>query len=131
MVSIYQHLYSEIQRLQKRLEQVESELEILKEQSSQKAGHINYHIENLYVESISNGILDLGVHMGDELDKRIQTQGSSAAPGGTSGSNHQQGDGLVTQLQHEVLEIQTDLRELEERVQQLEQRIRILEELHA
>ncbi|BCJ86660.1 hypothetical protein [Effusibacillus dendaii] len=103
-------------------------------QQSGKSGSIEYYIENLTVESIQNGILDLGVHMGDEMDTRIQTSGDQAGGGGEGRKSIKQ---RLQQVEQNMQEVRDSLQNLEQRwrdieaqLQSFEQRVRYLEVLH-
>lgn len=134
---IYPAWYEEMLQLKTRLDQIEEELKKLREQS--KIGNVEYHIENLTVESIHNGILDLGVHMGNEMDKSIQTNGDSQ-----QGENRTTIKERLQNLEQNMREVQDRLRQWEERCDSLEerwqtmenqsrffeQRLRYLEEMH-
>lgn len=108
------------------MERLEEELERLRNES--RIGTIEYHIENLTVESIQNGILDLGVHMGNEMDKRIQTSGESKLQ---QTADEQQGELQQTAqqaLEHRVLQVEADLLEVKDFIQGWEERMRKAEE---
>ena len=106
-------------------------------------GSIEYHIQNLTVENIQNGILDLGVHMGNELDKRIQSNDVSNQLTGNDGQPETGPEGLqdlekrLHQTEADLQEVKDQLqgwdariRQTEERLNAVEQRVRNLEDLH-
>ncbi|MFC4769372.1 hypothetical protein [Effusibacillus consociatus] len=121
MSDIYSPWYEELFQLKKRLDQIEEELKKLREQS--RVGTIEYHIENLTVESIQNGILDLGVHMGNETDKRIMSGG-----GDQEASNRKPLKERVQVLEGDLQEVKDKLQGWEERLQTLEKQSRVMDE---
>lgn len=54
----------EIDLLKKRISKLEKEL---KEKQPIRVDRIEYRVDRLYVESISNGVLDLGVHFASDI----------------------------------------------------------------
>jgi DNA repair exonuclease SbcCD ATPase subunit len=104
---------------------LEEELKKLRDES--RFGSIEYHIQNLTVENIQNGILDLGVHMGNELDKRIQTNAESNRLT-DDGDLPAAGPSGLQDLDNRLLQTETDLREVKDQLQGWEERIRQTEE---
>lgn len=108
------------------MERLEEELKRLRNEP--RIGTIEYHIENLTVESIQNGILDLGVHMGNEMDKRIQTSGESK-PQQTADEQQEELQQTAQQaLEHRVQQVEADLLEVKDFIQGWEERMRKAEE---
>ncbi|WP_156807401.1 spore germination protein GerPC [Effusibacillus pohliae] len=121
---IYLPWHNEILELKERLRQIEEELKQLREQP--RFGTIEYHIENLTVDSIQNGILDLGVHMGNEMDKRIQATGDEV-----QGEAKRPTKLRIQDLERSMQEVTDKLLTWEQRWESVEQRLQSLEELAA
>lgn len=116
---------------------MEEEIRQLKE--APKVNSIEYHIQNLNVESISNGILDLGVHMGNEMDKRIQTSGEAERK-----ETQQPAPDYMQSIESRLQQLEQSMMEVKEQVQgtldslsaieahctQWEQRLKYLEAMH-
>lgn len=109
---IFHPFYQEFLQMRKRLERLEQELKKLQE--SPKVGTVEYHIENLTVESIQNGILDLGVHMGNETDNRIQ--------------NGMQQDETKRTLKERIHGLEQEMREVKDQLQRWQERWESMEE---
>lgn len=137
VIGIYSPWIEELNQLKNRLVKMEEEIRQLKE--TPRVNSIEYHIQNLNVESIRNGILDLGVHMGNEMDKRIQSSGEPERQETQQPlpDQMQSVETRLQQMEQNIMEVKERvqgtvdrLSEMEERCRQWEQRLQYLEAMH-
>lgn len=79
----------EIDQLKKRISKLEKEL---KEKQPIRVDRIEYRVDRLYVESISNGVLDLGVHFASDIQIAVPRSTGTTDTGKTDPSGTEKTD---------------------------------------
>ncbi|GIM46987.1 hypothetical protein DNHGIG_25360 [Collibacillus ludicampi] len=119
----------ELIAIKKRLYDIEEQVH--KKSTPVRVDKVEYRIENLIVEKLDNGTLDLGVHLGNEVGRGI---GKGDDSKGNEWMLPAQPADLIEELQHvkkrvELLEIK--MRNIEMRVEHLTRSVEYLEGLHS
>jgi hypothetical protein len=119
----------ELITIKKRLYDIEEQVH--KKSTPVRVEKVEYRIENLIVEKLDNGTLDLGVHLGNEVG-RVIAEGDDSK--GNASMLPEQPAALIEELQHvknrvELLEMK--MRNIEMRMEHLTRAVDYLEGLHS
>jgi predicted RNase H-like nuclease (RuvC/YqgF family) len=126
-------LQCELLALKNRLNVIETQLQ--RKTSPVRVEKVEYRIENLIVEKLDNGTLDLGVHLGNEIGRRIEEGEESQAtervlPGHLHAEQTEDWMEEVKRLHRKIELLEMRIQAMEMRMEQLARSVAYLEGLH-